>query len=103
MKLTLNSKPLILQPETLLGLRCAKRARVRVVRGAAWVTVAGMPQDVVLEAGEHFEFPSNALTFLGTSQDCELTFEPPRKRLSYWRRLLRDRIWPPRRRDLVFH
>ncbi|MBK7541050.1 MAG: DUF2917 domain-containing protein [Candidatus Competibacteraceae bacterium] len=80
MKLTLNSNPLILQPKTLLGLRRAKRARVRVLRGVLWITVAGMPQDIVLEAGECFEFPNNALTLLEPQQSCELTFERRRNR-----------------------
>lgn len=98
MDLTLNSKPLILQPKTLLGLRRAKRVRARVLRGVLWVTVAGMPEDIVLEAGERFEFPSNALTLLEAHQSCELTFEPRRNRLScgWWRRL-RDRAWRPLR------
>ena len=102
MKLSLNSKPLILQPDTLVGLRRAKNVRVRVSSGVLWITVTGLSEDVVLAAGDQFAFPNHALVLLEAPQACELAFETPRNRLSCWRGLIRERVWPPRRGGLVF-
>lgn len=91
MKLTLSSKPFVLQPDTLVGLRGAKNARVRVLRGRLWLTVAGMHQDVILEPGSAFLFSNNALALLEAKTECELSLEPRRKRLLFSWRWLKQR------------
>ncbi|HCK81284.1 MAG TPA: DUF2917 domain-containing protein [Candidatus Competibacter sp.] len=83
MKLTLSSKPFVLQPDTLVGLRGAKNARVRVLRGRLWLTVEGMRQDFILEPGSAFLFSNNALALLEAKTECELLLEPRRKRLLF--------------------
>lgn len=92
MNLKLNSKALILKPDTLVRLTRAKDTRVRVLRGALWITATGMRQDIFLGAGEAFLFPNNALALLEATSECVLTFEPPWNRWIWLWQWLRHRL-----------
>lgn len=91
MNLKLNSKALILKPDTLVRLTQAKDIRVRVLRGVLWITATGMRQDVFLGAGEAFSFPNNALALLEATSECALTFEPPQSRWTWLEQWLRHK------------
>lgn len=88
MNLTFSSKPFTLQSAALVGLQGAKNAQVQVLRGVLWLTVAGMQQDQVLEPGQSFTFPSNALIVLEACSECELLLQSAQKPKSLWRRWL---------------
>lgn len=82
MQLNPSHKPIILQAQTLMSFKKAKNARIKIIRGTLWLTVAGKQEDFILEPGSVFQMPNNDLTLLEAKTECEVMFCAPETSLS---------------------
>jgi Protein of unknown function (DUF2917) len=63
----------------VVGLRAANGTRLRVLRGALWVTQEGDRRDVVLRASQDFELERGGATVLHALKPTRLQLEIPRR------------------------
>ena len=66
MLITASSTRLLLEPGQSTRLTEARAARLASASGTLWVTVDNDPRDVVLEVGDSFEIPDDALLIVSS-------------------------------------
>lgn len=82
MNLCIEDSRLSLLRGQVVGLRAAKGARLRVLRGALWVTQEGDRRDVLLRTRQDIALERGGATVLHALKATRLRFEPPRRALA---------------------
>lgn len=65
------------------------------VSGTVWVTVDGRPEDIILEAGEHFVTPAGERTLIYALDDAQVRIEQPQPAEQAAARPAQGRRTPP--------
>ncbi len=92
MNLPTNQLLLQLAANRPLPLKKARGVRVHCVEGVVWMTVAGVPGDIFLRAGQSFRIPCNGLALIEALPEARVRLEAPVLQLRAGWRMFRNKI-----------